>query len=335
MARVAPFSSQNPAAGRVGEPPFTEEAAWARVGKGSWQHLHGNFRDLGYSIEWHDFSAARDFDWAPSFHPDGVEICLNLLGKGMVQTKTARLDLEPLTAGFYLQKDSGLSGVRMGGERHQFITIELSFAFLNRHLVPGEAGLHAHLRALTKGDVKAAVSESIRLGSDHQQMIASLRRPPVFAPAHRMWYQAKALEVASALLYHAPADEDLFCNRQKRQSRDRVQRVIALLKEDLISPPSLEEIGRRVGCSHFYLSRVFSQEVGKTIFQYLRDLRMEKAAELLREGRLNVTQVALEVGYSSPSHFSTAFHEVYGCCPGLYPLPMANGTNGLRQKKAL
>lgn len=335
MARLASLSSQNPAVGRVGEPSFTEEAAWARAGEGSWQHLHGNFRDLGYSIEWHDFSAARDFDWAPSFHPGGVEICLNLSGRGMVQTKNARLDLEPLTAGFYLQKDGGLLGLRLGGERHQFITIELSFAFLNRHLVPGETGLHTHLRDLAKGEVRAAVSEAIRLGSDHRQMVMSLRRPPVFAAAHRMWYQAKALEVASALLYQAPADDDLFCNRQKRQSLDRVQRVIALLKENLLSPPSLEEIGRRVGCSHFYLSRVFSQEMGKPIFQYLRDLRMEKAAELLREGRLNVTQVALEVGYSSPSHFSTAFHEVYGCCPGLYPLPIAAGSSQLKRKKGL
>jgi AraC-like DNA-binding protein len=47
---------------------------------------------------------------------------------------------------------------------------------------------------------------------------------------------------------------------------------------------------------------------------------MERAASLLREGRLNVTQAALEVGYSSLSHFSTAFHDVIGCCPGLYPL---------------
>jgi AraC-like DNA-binding protein len=83
---------------------------------------------------------------------------------------------------------------------------------------------------------------------------------------------------------------------------------------------TLEEIGRRVGCSPFHLSRIFSQEVGKPIFQYLRDLRMERAAELLRQRKLNVTEVAMAVGYNSSSHFSTAFHETFGCCPGLYPL---------------
>jgi AraC-like DNA-binding protein len=68
------------------------------------------------------------------------------------------------------------------------------------------------------------------------------------------------------------------------------------------------------------LSRTFSAATGLTIPQYLRQLRLEKAAELLRSGKFNVTEAALEVGYSSLSHFSQAFHETFGCCPGLYPL---------------
>ncbi len=57
-----------------------------------------------------------------------------------------------------------------------------------------------------------------------------------------------------------------------------------------------------------------------TLPQYLRKTRMERAAELLRSGDFNVTEAALEVGYSSLSHFSLAFHQTFGCCPGLYPL---------------
>jgi len=58
---------------------------------------------------------------------------------------------------------------------------------------------------------------------------------------------------------------------------------------------------------------------------------MERAAELLREGRLNVTQVSLEVGYSSLSHFSMAFHESHGCCPGLFP-PRYTDAKGWREE---
>ncbi|MEI8080957.1 MAG: helix-turn-helix transcriptional regulator, partial [Actinomycetes bacterium] len=73
-------------------------------------------------------------------------------------------------------------------------------------------------------------------------------------------------------------------------------------------------------------SRTFSREMGLTIPQYLRQIRMERAAELLKSGKCNVTEAALEVGYNSLSHFSHAFCETMGCCPGLYPLGLTRST---------
>jgi AraC-like DNA-binding protein len=317
-ARLSRSAIPRPAR-RGSEARFTEAEVWAGLGEG-WQHLHGSFLEQGYSLEWHDFAVQGDFDWSSSFHPGGLEICLNLVGEGCVSVGGRNLELAPLTAGFYFQESPGLSGRRAGGQRHQFITVELSCDFLRQNLSASEADLHESLRRVLSPKGGSFVSEPIRLTSDHQALVASLRRPPVQAGAQRLWYRAKALEVASALFYQRPSSEGLFCQRQKQLNRDRVQKVVAMLREDLGKTPTLEEIGRRVGCSHFHLSRIFSQETGQSIFQHLRQLRMDRAGELLREGRLNVTEVSLEVGYSSPSHFSTAFHETYGCCPGLYPL---------------
>lgn len=112
----------------------------------------------------------------------------------------------------------------------------------------------------------------------------------------------------------------MFCTRQHRVATERVNRTLAVLKRDLANPPSLEALSREVGCSPFYLSRTFSREMGRTIQSYLRQLRLDRAAELLRSGRYNVTETSLEVGYSSISHFSQVFHETFGCCPGLYPM---------------
>jgi AraC-like DNA-binding protein len=60
-----------------------------------------------------------------------------------------------------------------------------------------------------------------------------------------------------------------------------------------------------------------------TIPQYVRQIRIERAAELLLEGRHNVTEAAMEVGYSSLSHFSKAFCTTIGCCPALFPTAKA------------
>ena len=316
-----PAEDQKIARKRRNGPLFSEAPAWESIGNG-WRPLHGSFRELGYSIEWHDFTTGQDLDWSRSFHPNSLEVCLNVSGHGEVQACRRSLELAPSTAGFYAQNESRLTGMRRGGERHQFITVELSLPFLERHAPPGEKGVNPRVGRMFSNSCRdtATVSEPVRLTSEFQQMVMSLRRPPVYAAAQRLWYQAKALEVAAALLYQPLPGEELFCERYKRLSQERAQRVVAILKQNLAGPPPLEEIGRRVGCSHFHLSRVFTQEMGKTISACLRDLRMERAAELLREGKMNVTEAALEVGYSSLSHFTVAFRETHACCPGLYPL---------------
>ena len=109
---------------------------------------------------------------------------------------------------------------------------------------------------------------------------------------------------------------------------------MAILRERLQEPPTLEELGREVGCSSFYLSRTFSEQAGQTIPQFIRQMRMERAAELLREGKMNVTEVAFEVGYSSLGHFSKSFCEVIGVCPSLYPAASALAPKPQRKSRS-
>jgi len=304
---------------RSDAPSFTESRAWARI-KDGWRPLHGSVKDLGYSIEWHDFQNDKEFAWSQSFHSAGLEICLNLAGSGEVSAGSRILSFAPGTAGFYFQNNSELKASRHGKERHRFITVELSWPFVTAHFRADEPGLHPRLaEALATAQPKTfGVSEPSRLTVDLQQVIAALRRPPVFPAAHRLWYQSKALEVASSLLYRPSPGKEFFCERVKRVNSERAQRVSAILKANLTDPPPLQELGRLVGCSQFHLSRIFTQETGKTISAHLRDLRMEKAAQLLLAGEMKITQIALEVGYSSPSHFTTVFRETFDCCPGLY-----------------
>jgi AraC family transcriptional regulator len=308
--------------------PFTEAGAWRDVGKG-WQPLFGSFHGEGYSIEWHDFYARREFDWAASFHPGCVELCLNLDGTGFVEGRSSRVEFEPNTAGFYHRKDEPLTARRAANEQHQFLTVEFSCPFLARHLDGMEATLHPVVSAAIKDcPCKHVTGNTVRLSASQQQLIGTLRQPPVYAAAQPLWYQCKALELAVTFLMQPPPENELFCTRQQRLAQERVEQVIFLLEQNLASPLSLEELGKKIGCSHFYLSRIFSAQTGKTITQYLRQLRMERAAELLKSREYNVTEVSLEVGYASLSHFSAAFHETFGCCPGLYPLKTPTQLSG-------
>ena len=299
---------------------FTEFSAWRTVGDG-WRHLHGSVQGAGVSFEWHDFKTNKEFDWGKTFHPGSIEVCLNLDGDGRVNFNKQEAAFKPLTAGFYRRGEQPLRAMRQSNQRHRFLTVEMSFDFLRRHLSDFVTSLHPLVQDVVSGQSeKSAVAPTTRLTSRQQQLLASLREAPVLALAQAVWYQAKALEVAAEFFFVAPRGQELFCQRQHRLSAERVEKVIALLREKLSVPPTLEEIGRAVGCSPFHLSRTFSAATGMTIPQYTRQLRMERAAELLKSGKFNVTEAALEVGYSSLSHFSQTFHETFGCCPGLYPL---------------
>jgi AraC-like DNA-binding protein len=300
---------------------FSEAKAWQNVDRGGWQRVFGSFKGAGYSIEWHEFYARQEFDWAATFHPGCVELCLNLEGCGYVEGAGRREDFAPVTAGFYRRREASLIGKRAAGQSHQFLTVEFSSPFLARHFAGMEAKLHPIVRAaMEESPGPTGPAAVTRLTADQQQIITTLRQPPVYAAAQAMWYQCKALELAVTFFFQPPPEEELFCTRQHRVTQERVEQVIFLLKQNLAEPLSLEAVAKKIGCSPFYLSRSFSNHTGQTITQYLRRLRMDRAAELLRLRELNVTEVALEVGYASPSHFSQAFHETFGCCPGLYPL---------------
>ncbi|HEX4120425.1 MAG TPA: AraC family transcriptional regulator [Verrucomicrobiae bacterium] len=301
-------------------PVFTEIPAWREVGEG-WRHLHGSVVGTGVSFEWHDFQANAEFDWGKSFHPGSLEVCLNLEGEGRVSFHKSHATFTPLTAGFYRRGEQPLRGTRAANQRHQFLTVEMSFEFLRENLRESVASLHPLVSDVVAGrSEKSSVAPTFRLTSRQQQLLGTLRQAPVLSMAQPLWYQAKALEVAAEFFFVTPSEEELFCQRQHRLAAERVEKVVAVLRLKLAEPPALEELGRAVGCSPFHLSRTFSTATGMTIPQYIRQLRMERAAELLRSGKFNVTEAALEVGYSSFGHFSQVFHETFGCCPGLYPL---------------
>ena len=296
-----------------------EVDAWREV-KDGWRPLYGDVDQFGVAVEWHDFRTARLFDWGRSFHPRSLEFCLNLEGHGAVGAPgKTRSDYAPGNSGYYAIGDEPLPASRRANDHHQFVTLEFSRNHLQKQFVQNEADLEPELRRVIFGGKEDCVVAPARPMSMQQRaVVASLAEPPVAKAAQVLWYQSKALELMAHFLF-APKDPEFFCMRQKRVARERVERTKELLARNLASPPTLETLGQEVGCSPFYLSRIFSREAGLTIPQYLRDLRMERAAELLRTGRYNVTEAATEVGYSSLSHFSKAFCETIGCCPVLYP----------------
>jgi AraC-like DNA-binding protein len=97
--------------------------------------------------------------------------------------------------------------------------------------------------------------------------------------------------------------------------RGKIQEARTIIEQQLDQPLTIRELARKVAINECYLKKGFKSITGKTIHEYQQDLRITRAKELLQQQGHSVTDVANMLGYSSISHFSTAFKRVTGMKP--------------------
>lgn len=88
-----------------------------------------------------------------------------------------------------------------------------------------------------------------------------------------------------------------------------------ILIDRLVSPPSLLELSHIIHMNDCKLKRTFKQCFGKTVYEFIREQRLEKAFSLLHQEDHNVSEAAFAVGYTNVSHFSDAFKKKFGFTP--------------------
>ena len=100
-----------------------------------------------------------------------------------------------------------------------------------------------------------------------------------------------------------------------RSQKERLYFAQEYMRSNLAEPPSFPELARVVGLSEYQLKRGFKAMFGETVFGFLAGHRLERAQMLLLEREKSVSEIAYELGYSSPQHFSTAFKKKFGVSP--------------------
>ena len=99
---------------------------------------------------------------------------------------------------------------------------------------------------------------------------------------------------------------------------DVVHEVKALLAMRFKDAITLTEIATAVYTSPYHLSRIFHQYTGFTIHNYLNQLRLRTALGYLAQSDMHLTDLGLELGYSSHSHFTQAFRRTFGTAPSTF-----------------
>ena len=97
--------------------------------------------------------------------------------------------------------------------------------------------------------------------------------------------------------------------------RDKIVKAREILIQHIGEPITIKELSRKVAINECYLKKGFKELFGTTVFVFYQNQRMEHARYLLYEMGLSVTEVSMMLGYSSSSHFSTAFKRHTGIKP--------------------
>ena len=106
---------------------------------------------------------------------------------------------------------------------------------------------------------------------------------------------------------------------------DAVGRMQDYIEQNLNDPITLFELSRCAGYSPYHCTRIFKEQVGKTPFEYIRALRLSKAALSLRDEEKKIIDVALDYMFDSHEGFTRAFSKEFGITPHKYtkkPIPI-------------
>ena len=98
-----------------------------------------------------------------------------------------------------------------------------------------------------------------------------------------------------------------------------MERIMKVINKNLAdSDFNVEVLSQEVGISRAQLHRKMKEMTGISTSEFIRNIRLEQSARLLKEQKINVTQVAYTVGFSNLAHFSTIFRKHFGVTPTEY-----------------
>lgn len=149
-------------------------------------------------------------------------------------------------------------------------------------------------------------------------LVQQVMAPSGLSPAlHRLYLEGRAIEIILETLAAVTQSGRRLSSGEgiARQDLVRLRRAKELIDNRPGGALSVEMIARAAGISASGLQRLFRQTEGTSVFEYIRDRRLERAFIALQAGEVTVQGAADMAGYTSPANFATAFRRRFGVTP--------------------
>ncbi|MCZ8132611.1 MAG: AraC family transcriptional regulator [Steroidobacteraceae bacterium] len=297
------------AATRLGVRHFVPE----RMGAGYWDF----FRPLPHVMLSITDARYRALQWAAVQGEDILKIRLLCSGRFLTPGRELLMEAPGLYASFHPRGRDGGYFMDAGVDTRVVIVhawpeafhgaLGLARADLPRALTP--AGLAAEPPYRHVGPLAPALFEAATgLIRSRAELSGALRHNFV---------EAKCRELL-ALVLNEMSNAELNARLGQHIStrdRHRISEACDYLAAHFRAPPPIAVLARRVGMNQTKLKAAFRHVTGRTIYEYVQELRMRKASALLSSGDASIGEVAYAVGYAHPANFTAAFKKHFGFLP--------------------
>jgi AraC-like DNA-binding protein len=251
----------------------------------------------------------------------GFHFCLSGFDRTKVNGIGNELQFCQDTNGFIIAKNGWQWQVAAPEEQNfSIVTIGFTFNDFKRIVCDEEQRLPLLLQSVFKDNIPEFDSVTMPSTPQIRLVLAQMLNQSLGLSHRKLYFEAKSLELIDLII-----DSLNHTNHNKHSTKhfqsseiDRLYHVREVMLKDLANPPNLYDLAKIAGMNHCKLNRGFKALFGNTVFGCLREMRLEKARQLLTAGRMNVSEASCFVGYSCLSHFSSAFKEQYKVNPREY-----------------
>jgi len=152
----------------------------------------------------------------------------------------------------------------------------------------------------------------------HRELVQRIVAQDV-QPLEHLWADVTALQLSADILEAAFAQAGVMKKPRRaatdREHAERAEAAKTFLAMSIGERITLDDVARAVHTSPFHFTRIFQARVGIPVHRYLTRLRLRAALERLAGGEDDLTTLALDLGFSSHSHFADAFRKEFGKTP--------------------
>ncbi|MEN0004438.1 MAG: AraC family transcriptional regulator [Bacteroidota bacterium] len=282
-------------------------------GLGSYREIYMENIHIGYG----DISMPNFFEMYFESDMETVELHFALKGKTRAEERNTKqafqFDYNQHNI-IYINNFKGRSWVKPR-EGYKVFEINLIPSFFKRFIPDTESRFIPFLSAIDRQQNMAMGPYHYPITLPMHLVIQDILNCPRKGLYKRFFLEAKVTELLLLQLEQIASFQHPQPTKLKKVDLDRMHAVKDYLHDHFQESSTLFELAKRFGTNEYSLKKSFKEVFGTTVFNYWSTIKMDRAKQLLLEESITIGEVADQIGYKNPQHFSTAFKRRFGYPP--------------------